>query len=101
MRLDGPEVEAQILGWHLQHVDHEHFVYLMLDVKKQVIGIHTVSVGSLFAAIVSPREFIKAAIFANAAVIIVAHLLSRQDARVELRSRGSPKESALDFVQSR
>ena len=43
------------------------------DSKNQIIGIHTVSVGSLFAAIVSPREVFKAAILANAASIIVAH----------------------------
>lgn len=71
--LDGPEAAAQILGRYLQHADREHFVSLMLDVRNQVIGIHTVSVGSLFAAIVSPREVFKAAILANAAAIIVAH----------------------------
>jgi DNA repair protein RadC len=71
--LDGPEAAAQILGRYLQHADREHFVSLMLDVKNQVIGIHTVSVGSLFVAIVSPREVFKAAILANAAAIIVAH----------------------------
>jgi DNA repair protein RadC len=45
----------------------------MLDAKNHVIGIHTVSVGSLFAAIVSPREVFKGAILANAASVIVAH----------------------------
>ncbi len=67
--LGGPESAAQILGQYLQHADREHFVSLMLDVKNQVIGIHTVSVGSLFAAIVSPREVFKAAILANAAAM--------------------------------
>jgi DNA repair protein RadC len=56
-----------------KHAVREYFVSLMLDVKNQVIGIHTVSVGSLFAAIVSPREVFKAAILASAAAIIVAH----------------------------
>ncbi|MBA4294387.1 hypothetical protein C0431_15625 [bacterium] len=59
--LDGPDAAAQILGRYLQHADRELFVSLMLNVKNQVIGIHTVSVGSLFAAIVSPREVFKAA----------------------------------------
>lgn len=35
--LDGPEAAAQILGRYLQHVDREHFVSLMLDVKNQLI----------------------------------------------------------------
>lgn len=71
--LDGPEAAAQILSRYLQFADREHFVSLMLDAKNQVIGIHTISVGSLVAAIVSPREVFKAAILANAASIIVAH----------------------------
>ena len=71
--LDGPEDAAQILSRYLEHADREHFVALMLDAKNKVIGIHTVSVGSLFAAIVSPREVFKAAILANAASLIVAH----------------------------
>lgn len=45
----------------------------MLDVKNQAIGIYTVSAGSLFAAIVSPREVFTAAILTNAAAIIGAH----------------------------
>jgi DNA repair protein RadC len=45
----------------------------MLDVKNQVIGIHTVSIGNLNSAIVSPREVFKAAILANAASIILGH----------------------------
>lgn len=71
--LDGPEDAAQILSRYLEHADREHFVALMLDAKNKVIGIHTVSVGSLFAAIVSSREVFKAAILANAASLIVAH----------------------------
>lgn len=46
---------------------------MMLDVKNRVIGIHTVSIGNLNSAIVSPREVFKAAILANAASIIVGH----------------------------
>jgi DNA repair protein RadC len=38
-----------------------------------VIGIHTVSVGSLSASIVHPREVFKAAILSNCAALILAH----------------------------
>ena len=41
--------------------------------KNQVIGIHTVSIGSLSASIVHPRETFKAAILANAAALICGH----------------------------
>lgn len=62
-----------VLRRYLEHEDREHFVTLMLDVKNQVIGIHTVSIGNLNSAIVSPREVFKAAILANAASIILGH----------------------------
>jgi DNA repair protein RadC len=45
----------------------------MLDQKNQVIGLHTVSIGSLTASIVHPRECFKPAILSNAAAIILAH----------------------------
>lgn len=71
--LDGPTDAARILCSYLQDEDREHFVSMMLDVKNRVIGIHTVSIGNLNSAIVSPREVFKAAILANAASIIVGH----------------------------
>lgn len=71
--LDGPNDAAKILRRYLEHEDREHFVTLMLDVKNRVIGIHTVSIGTLNASLVSPREVFKAAILCNAASVILAH----------------------------
>ena len=71
--LDGPIDAAKILRRYLEHEDREHFVTLMLDVKNRVIGIHTVSIGTLNSAIISPREVFKAAILSNAASIILGH----------------------------
>src|SRR5437879_2644943 len=62
-----------VLQEYLADTDREHFVILMLDQKNQVIGIHTVSIGSLTASIVHPRETFKAAILANAAGIVCGH----------------------------
>ena len=45
----------------------------MLDRKNRVIGINTVSVGSLTASIVSPREVFKPAILTNAAALVLGH----------------------------
>src|SRR4249919_3318005 len=64
---------ATLLHTYLADVDREHFVVLMLDQKNKVIGIHTVSVGSLTASIVHPREVFKPAILSNCAVLILAH----------------------------
>lgn len=73
LTLDSPKDVADILYHYLENEDREHFVSLMLDAKNRVIGLHTVSIGTLSAALVSPREVFKAAILANAASIIVAH----------------------------
>lgn len=73
VQLEGPEDVAQIISHYLENEDREHFVSMMLDAKNKVIGIHTVSIGTLCCTVVSPREVFKAAILANAASIIVAH----------------------------
>ncbi len=60
---------------YLDGVDREHFVAMLLDQKNQLIGLHTVSIGSLTASIVAPREVFKVAILANCANILIAHIV--------------------------
>jgi DNA repair protein RadC len=72
-KVNSAEAAAQIFATYLEGEDREHFVLLMLDLKKRIIGIHTVSIGSLTQSIVHPREVFKAAILANAHAIIVGH----------------------------
>jgi len=55
------------------NLDRETFWCLMLNGKNVVVGLHVVSVGSLTAALVHPREVFKAAMLANAAAIILVH----------------------------
>ena len=64
---------ATLLHTYLADVDREHFVIVLLDQKNRIIGINTVSVGSLTASIVHPRECFKPAILSNAAAIILGH----------------------------
>jgi DNA repair protein RadC len=64
---------SRLLHTHLEGVDREHFVVLMLDQKNKVLGLHTVSVGSWTASIVHPREVFKVAILANCASVLLAH----------------------------
>jgi DNA repair protein RadC len=54
-------------------LDREHFVVALLDTKNKLIGINTVSIGSLNASVVHPREVFKPAILANAHAILCAH----------------------------
>lgn len=51
----------------------EHFYVLLLNTKNRVNGIHEVSVGSLNATVVHPREIFKAAILSNSASVILVH----------------------------
>ena len=64
---------SHLLRQYLADTDREHFVVFLLDKKNKVIGINTVSVGSLDATIVKPPEVFKVAILANTAAIICGH----------------------------
>ena len=64
---------AEVLRPIFAGLDREQFVVLMLDAQHRPIGINVISVGSLTASLVHPRESFKAAILANAAAVIVAH----------------------------
>jgi DNA repair protein RadC len=64
---------AGILQAYLDGADREHFVVLLLNTQHRAIGLHTVTVGTLDASLVHPREIFKPAILASAASIILAH----------------------------
>jgi DNA repair protein RadC len=64
---------AVLFRQHLGNVDREHFLVAMLDQKNKVIGINTVSMGSLTASVVHPREVMKPAILSNAAALLCCH----------------------------
>ena len=64
------------LALHLKEIatsDREHMVVVFLDTKNQPIGQHTVSIGTLNATLVEPREVFKVVLLANANSIILAH----------------------------
>lgn len=64
---------AALMIPEMANLDREHFVCLHLDVKNRLISRETVSVGHLSAALVHPREAMKAAILANAASVAFVH----------------------------
>jgi DNA repair protein RadC len=57
----------------MRHYDREHFVVLHLNTKNQVVAEDTVSIGSLNASLVHPRELFKNAIKKSAAALILVH----------------------------
>src|SRR2546425_8935548 len=58
---------------HFDAADREQFLLLLLDSKNRPIGFHVVSVGSLAASIVHPRETLKVIVLANAAAVVLMH----------------------------
>ena len=64
---------STLLHTYLADVDREHFATILLNQKNRVVGVNTVSIGSLTASVVHPREVFKPAILSNAAAIILAH----------------------------
>ncbi|MRS11566.1 MAG: DNA repair protein RadC [Actinobacteria bacterium] len=54
-------------------LDREHFWALALNTKNQLLRVFEVSVGSLNASIVHPRELFKEAVRLSAASIVVVH----------------------------
>jgi len=62
-----------ILREYYANHDREEMLVVLLDAKHKIIGINSVSTGSLTLSIVHPRETFKAAIVSNCAAIILAH----------------------------
>ncbi|NMO95307.1 RadC family protein [Paenibacillus lemnae] len=68
-----PHDAAELLSEQLRYLQKEHFVCLFLNTKNHVIAQETLSMGSLNAAIVHPREVFRAAIKCSSASLICAH----------------------------
>jgi DNA repair protein RadC len=64
---------ARLMSPLAADLDREHFWTIFLDGKNRVTGLNLVSIGTLTAALVHPREVFKAAIAGTAAAIILCH----------------------------
>ncbi|MEK7201528.1 MAG: JAB domain-containing protein [Patescibacteria group bacterium] len=64
---------ADVLQVYLKDADVEHFVALWLDQKNKIIGLRTVSTGSLQASVVHPREVFIGTSDGRVASLIVGH----------------------------
>ena len=96
---------ADAFAEHFAPLDREHFVVLLLDGKNRIVGFNVVSIGSLTAALVHPREVFKAAILTNAAAILVLHnhpsgdpTPSREDREITARLKLVGSELGIPLV---
>ncbi len=68
-----PEDVVAVCGPRLRGRDREHFWTLALNTKNRLLKVIEVSVGSLNASIVHPRELFKDAVRISAASVVVVH----------------------------
>lgn len=68
-----PQDVARYVMEDLRYLQKEHFVCLFLNTKNHVIAQETLSIGSLNASIVHPREVFRAAIERGSASLICIH----------------------------
>ena len=71
--LDCPAKIASMLRGLIGAKPKEHFVLVALNARSRPIGIVTVSIGTLSASLVHPREVFGPAILLNAAAVVVSH----------------------------
>jgi DNA repair protein RadC len=69
----GPQDVHALLRDEFRGLDRERFLALYLDTRHRILAVDTVSLGSLNASLVHPREVFKPAVNLSAAAIIVAH----------------------------
>lgn len=68
-----PKIIFDLLRSKITRFAKEHFVVVSLNNRNNVLGMDTVSIGTLNASLVHPRETFEAAIARHAAQVIIAH----------------------------
>jgi DNA repair protein RadC len=68
-----PKDIADLMSEDLRYLQKEHFVCLFLNTKNHLLAQETLSMGSLNASIVHPREVFRAAIKRSSASIVCVH----------------------------
>lgn len=68
-----PEEVYMLLKPKITQYAKEHFLVLSFDTRNNLLGIDTISIGTLNASLVHPRETFESAIKRHAASIILAH----------------------------
>jgi len=72
-RMRNSAMVSAILHQYLEGTDRENLCAVLLNQKNEIVGVSTISIGSLTASVAHPREIFKVAILANCASIIIAH----------------------------
>jgi DNA repair protein RadC len=68
-----PEAVVKAIRASIKDKAKEHFKLILLNPRNKIMGISTISVGTLNASLVHPREVFKDAITHSAASVVLAH----------------------------
>lgn len=68
-----PQSVVRAVGATIKDKAKEHFKLILLNTRNKIIGISTISVGTLNASLVHPREVFKEALVHSASSVILAH----------------------------
>jgi DNA repair protein RadC len=68
-----PESVVRAIRASIKDKAKEHFKLILLNPRNKIIGISTISIGTLNASLVHPREVFKDAIKHSAASVVLAH----------------------------
>ncbi|HWO95417.1 MAG TPA: JAB domain-containing protein, partial [Bacillus sp. (in: firmicutes)] len=68
-----PEDAYKLVTEYLSDVDREYCLLICLSIRNTITALEVVPIGTLDAALVTPREVFKSAILSNSASIILAH----------------------------
>ncbi len=68
-----PEAVVRAIRASIKDKAKEHFKLILLNPRNKIIGISTISIGTLNASLVHPREIFKDAIVHSAASVVLAH----------------------------
>ena len=71
--VNSPQDIAHLVMEEMRFLDREHFRIVSLSTKNHVLGISSISIGSLNSSLVHPRECFKEAIRRNSNAIILLH----------------------------
>ena len=103
--ISSPADVDRLLRGRIANLDRENFVVVLLNTKNEVIDTPLVSVGTLSASLVHPREVFKPAIRASAASVILAHNHpsgkvepSREDREVTKRLKESAEILGIEVL---
>lgn len=91
IKITSPQETVSVIREYLKFADREHFGVLILNTKNEIIGISTVSIGTINETFAIAREVYKPAILAGAASIIIFHN--------HLSSEPSPSKADIETTQ--